>query len=134
MIEVTCAIIIENNLVLATQRSDEMPHPLKWEFPGGKLKHEETPEVCIVREIREELGVEVEVDRRLPHVEHHYGSRSVRLIPFLCTILQGEIHLSEHMEYRWIACGDLEAIDWLEADLGVVEMVKEVLGLRVPGQ
>ncbi len=56
MIEVTCAIVMEGNKVLVTQRSEHMPHPLKWEFPGGKLKEGETPERCIKREIREELG------------------------------------------------------------------------------
>ncbi len=124
MIEVTCAIIIENGHVLATRRSKSMPHPLKWEFPGGKLKAGESPESCIVREIGEELGVEVETEGLLPSVEHHYDARSIRLIPVICNIENGSISLSEHQEYRWIPCNELDTMDWLEADIGVVEMVK----------
>ena len=65
MIEVACAIIIEKEKVLVTQRSESMPHALKWEFPGGKVKEGETPESCIGREIKEELGLEIRVDRLL---------------------------------------------------------------------
>jgi len=125
MIEVTCAIIVEKGRVLATRRSETMPHPLKWEFPGGKLKDGESPEVCIVREIREELGIEVEVKRKLGVVEHIYEEHSIRLISFVCTVIQGVIRLSEHVEYKWISCGELDSLDWLEADLEVVEIVKE---------
>jgi len=57
LVEVSCAVIMDGDLVLVTQRSELMPHPLKWEFPGGKLLPGETPEACIIREIREELGV-----------------------------------------------------------------------------
>ncbi len=127
MIEVSCAIIVERGKVLSTRRSEEMPHPLKWEFPGGKLKPDETPEACIVREIREELGVEVKVDRRLPHIEHHYEMHSIKLIPFLCHIMDGVISLSEHKEYQWVNPGKLGEVDWLEADVEVAEMVKEAL-------
>lgn len=125
MIEVTCAIIVEMNKVLATRRSETMPHPFKWEFPGGKLKAGESLEACIVREIREELGVEVEVNQKLRPVIHHYQEHSIKLIPFLCHIIDGVISLTEHQEYKWIASGKLGEVDWLEADIEVAEMVKK---------
>ena len=125
MVEVTCAIIVEDKRVLATRRSPWMPHALKWEFPGGKVKEGETPEYCIRREIREELGIEIRVEQLLPSVTHHYEAWSIRLIPFICHILEGIISLSEHQEYRWIPCIELDELDWLEADVEVVRMLKK---------
>jgi 8-oxo-dGTP diphosphatase len=125
MIEVSCALVIENGKVLATRRSEGMPHALRWEFPGGKLKEGENPERGIIREIREELGVSVRVDGLLPDVVHHYDSYSIRLIPCLCTITGGSIRLAEHGDYRWLACGELDGLDWLEADVEVVALVRD---------
>ena len=127
MIEVSCAIIIEKGKVLATRRGMYMPHPLKWEFPGGKLKEGESPKACIVREIREELGLEVEPQRLLSPVVHHYDEQSVQLIPIVCGIVEGVISLSEHSAYRWLACDELEEVFWLEADVEVVEMIRDLL-------
>ena len=127
MIEVSCAIIIEKGKVLATQRSSAMPHPLKWEFPGGKLKGEEGPKASIVREIREELGLELDPLEVLSPVIHHYDSQSVKLIPVRCTIVEGIISLSEHGAYRWMACDELEEMDWLEADVEVVKQVRALI-------
>lgn len=127
MIDVSCAVIIEKGRVLATRRSAAMPHPLKWEFPGGKLKGGESPKAGIVREIREELGLEVEPQRLLEPVIHRYNDRSVRLIPVVCQILEGVIMLSEHQEYRWLGCDELFGVDWLEADIGVVEKIRALL-------
>jgi len=123
LIEVTCAIIMDRERILITQRSSEMPHPLKWEFPGGKLLTGETPEACIVREIREELGVEITVKQLLPSVSFSYSHNTVKLIPFVCTILKGEIRLAEHKSYRWVDRSELEQIDWLEADVEVLELL-----------
>ena len=123
MIEVTCAIILDGEMVLVTQRSNEMPHPLKWEFPGGKLKTGETPEGCIIREIREEIGVEISVRQLLPSVKHTYSNHTIKLIPFVCLIRQGDINLSEHRSYRWVHRSELEQIDWLEADVEVVALL-----------
>jgi len=125
LIEVSCAVIMDGDLVLATQRSELMPHPLKWEFPGGKLKAGETPESCIIREIREELGVEIFVLQLLPSVKHFYSKSAIKLIPFVCTIRQGDIDLSEHRSYRWVHRSELEAIDWLDADVEVVALVNK---------
>ena len=124
MMEVTCAVITDGSQVLVTRRSAGMPHALKWEFPGGKIRKGETAEQCIRREIREELGVEIRVERPLPPVVHLYDDRTVRLIPFICHIGSGAISLSEHQEFRWVSCHELEGLDWLDADIGVVRMVK----------
>ena len=129
MIEVTCAIIKKGNKVLVTQRSAQMDHPLQWEFPGGKMRMGESPEKCIKREIREELNVLVKVEQLLPSVMHHYAAHDpVKLIPFVCTIQEGEPQLSEHSDMRWLDCHELESLDMLEAD---VEILQRLQGCQV---
>jgi len=120
MIEVTCAIIMKDDRVLITRRSASMPHPLQWEFPGGKLKPGETPEKCLIREIREELHAEVEVEQLLPSVVHDYGDGAIKLIPFICTLESDEITLGQHSDYRWIAMEELDRYDLLEADREII--------------
>ncbi len=123
MTEVTCAVIIEKGRVLATQRNEHMPHALKWEFPGGKVKEGETPESCIKREILEEVGLKILVDGPLPAVNYSYNTHTIRLIPFICTIGSGAISLAEHKAHRWVHFAELDELDWLDAD---VEVVKEL--------
>ncbi len=88
MLIVTCAVIRnEENEVLIVQRGEASDHPNKWEFPGGKLSENETEEDCIIREIGEELSMEIVICGRLPEVEHDYGTKQIRLIPFICDTL-----------------------------------------------
>lgn len=121
--EVTCALIIEDGRVLVTQRSERMSHPLKWEFPGGKVKQGETARKCIEREIREELGIEVMVKKRLPSLSHAYPSRVIRLIPFICEQAGGTLNLAEHSSSRWVPLDRLDEVDWLDADRELVRVL-----------
>lgn len=121
MIEVTCAIIRNGDRVLIAQRGEQMAHPLMWEFPGGKVYIGESPERCLKREIREELNIEIEVERLLPSVIYDYGFQQVKLIPFVCSIKEGEIRLTEHNDWRWIRLNELKDVQLLEADLVLVE-------------
>jgi 8-oxo-dGTP diphosphatase len=120
MIEVTCAIIMKDDQVLIAQRSETMSHPLQWEFPGGKLKPGESPLKCVVREIREELNAEIDVDQLLPSVIFTYEKAEIKLIPFICTLESDEIKLLEHKDYQWIRKSDLDAYDILDADRAVI--------------
>lgn len=120
MTEVTCAIIVKDNKVLVAQRSEAMSHPLQWEFPGGKMKTGETPERCLIREIREELHAEVDVEQLLPSVIHNYASGAIKLIPFICTMTSDQIRLEQHKAYRWIAREELGSFDLLEADREII--------------
>jgi len=135
MINVTCAIIRnEDNEVLVVQRGEATDHPLKWEFPGGKLAKGETEEECIIREIKEELSMEIVIYGRLPVVNHDYGHKQIRLIPFICDTLDDLPFLSEHLAYRWIVPEELNSIDFSEADIPVAEsyyaLVKKENGNR----
>jgi len=121
MIEVACAIIKERNKFLITQRGEQMKHPLMWEFPGGKLRPGESPERGLIREIREELNLEIKVDQLLPSVKFDYGDGRIKLIPFICSIRDGNLRLSEHKKAAWITKRELSRYNMLEADLNVVE-------------
>jgi len=122
MINVTCAIIRnEDDQVLIVQRGEHTDHPLKWEFPGGKVNDGESDEDCIIREIREELSIEIVICGRLPVVEHDYGHKQIRLIPFICDTLEELPFLSEHVDFKWIDPEELVEVDFSEADIHVAE-------------
>ncbi len=122
MINVTCAIIRnEENEVLVVQRGEKSDHPFKWEFPGGKLKEKETEEECIIREIREELSMDIVICRRMTDTEYDYGIKQIRLIPFVCDTLDEIPFLSEHIAYKWIDPADLKNVDFSEADIIVAD-------------
>ena len=118
MINVTCAIIRnEENEILVVQRGEKTDHPFKWEFPGGKLKENETEEECIIREVREELSLEIVICKRLAVTEYDYGFKKIRLIPFVCDTLDELPFLSEHVAYKWLDPPGLKKIDLSEADI-----------------
>jgi len=122
MIDVTCAIIRnDENKVLIVQRGEKSDHPLKWEFPGGKLKENETEEECIIREIREELSIGIVICKRLQNTEYDYGIKQVRLIPFVCDTLDELPALTEHISFRWISAEEMKNVDFSEADIIVAE-------------
>ena len=122
MINVTCAIIRnEEDQVLVVQRGEHTDHPLKWEFPGGKVNDGESEEDCIIREIREELSIGIVICGRLPVVEHDYGHKQIRLIPFICDTLEELPFLSEHVDFKWIDPEELVEVDFSEADIHVAE-------------
>jgi len=120
-IHVTCAIIERDGLVLAAQRSAAMSLPLKWEFPGGKIDPGESAEECLRRELVEELGIHVSVGKSLPASTHRYPTFTVTLHPFVCSIASGDIVLHEHAAIDWLPPGQLQTLDWAEADWPVIE-------------
>ena len=120
MLNVTCAIIRnEENQILVVQRGEATDHPFKWEFPGGKLIPEETEEECILREVDEELSLEIIICGRLHEVKHDYGHKQIKLIPFICDTLDELPILSEHIGYKWVDVKNLMTIDFSEADVFV---------------
>jgi 8-oxo-dGTP diphosphatase len=95
--------------------------PLKWEFPGGKVELNEKPEECLIREIKEELDIEISVIRQLSINDHHYLDKSIRLIPFICRYLSGEIKLKEHANFKYLDKENLLDLDWAEADIPILK-------------
>ena len=123
-IRVVAAIIIENGKVFATQRGyGEFKDG--WEFPGGKIEPDETPEEAIVREIKEELDTEIEVLELLDTVEYDYPNFHLSMDCFICKIKSGDLILKEHEAAKWLTKETLGSVEWLPADLGLVgEIVK----------
>jgi 8-oxo-dGTP diphosphatase len=126
-IRVSCAIIERDGCVLAAQRSGSMSMPLKWEFPGGKILEGESSEVCLTRELIEEMGIHVAVDNSLLPTTHHYPTFTVTLFPFVCSIRSGTITLHEHAAVTWLPPDDLSSLDWAEADRPVLESYRDFL-------
>lgn len=120
-ISVSCAIIIHANKVLAVQRSSTMSHPLKWEFPGGKIERGELPYSALERELMEELSLKVKYLHTLPLVTHTYPNAEVTLHPFVVQVYSSQIQLTEHAAYQWIYPEDLMQMDWVEADVQIVK-------------
>ena len=125
-IEVVAAIICKDNQIFATQRGYG-DFKGGWEFPGGKMELGETPEAALVREIREELAVEISVGDLLTTVEHDYPNFHLTMHCYLCQLTGGEITLLEHEAARWLSKGELYSVEWLPADVGIIPLVEEVL-------
>jgi len=121
VVRVPCAVIEHNGKVLAGQRSAALSFPLQWEFPGGKQEKGETDKEALVREIKEELNVEIEILQKLPETSKDQGWREIILVPFICKLKTLEITLSEHEQILWLEPQDLPSLDWTEADLNVIE-------------
>jgi 8-oxo-dGTP diphosphatase len=117
MIEVVCGLIEDNEgRVLACLRPEGKHLGGKWEFPGGKIDPGETPEAALIRELQEELGVDIRIEASLSPVEWDYSGRAIRLIPFRCMIISGTPTPLEHADIRWIEAAHLGELDWAEAD------------------
>ena len=98
-----------------------------WEIPGGKLEPGETPEECIVREIREKLATEVRAERILGVVDYDYPTFHLTMHCILCTIISGKLQLLEHEAAKWVNKETLRSVDWLPADQLILDKIEELL-------
>lgn len=133
MIDVTCAIIRnDEGLVLAVRRGPGMSNAGRWEFPGGKTKPGEDHEDCIIREIDEEIGMSIIISGRLDPVEHDYGNKQIRLIPFICETLSSKPVLKDHDDYVWVQPDGLAKLDMTPPDIPVAEQYASIHNVPVP--
>ena len=125
-VRVAAAIIIKNEEVFATQRGYG-DFKGGWEFPGGKIDAGETPEEALIREIKEELDTEVEVIELLDTVEYDYPNFHLSMDCFICNIKSGDLVLKEHEAAQWLTKETLDSVNWLPADLGLIDKIREYL-------
>ncbi|MDW7732463.1 MAG: (deoxy)nucleoside triphosphate pyrophosphohydrolase, partial [Methanolobus sp.] len=126
--EVVAAIIIDDNKILCVQRDygkyDYIS--LKYEFPGGKIESDETKEQALKRELLEELDLDINIDRQFVTVDHQYPDFSVTMHSFICSKLNSNLNLKEHIAFKWVNPENLSNLDWAEADLPIVsKLMKE---------
>ena len=122
-VNVVAAIIKKNNKVYITQRGyGEFKG--KWEFPGGKVEVGETPEEAVVREIREELKSEVKVERFFDEIEDAREDMVLNVKFFICSIVSGELELTEHLDSKWVEPSEINENDFMAADKTVLDNLK----------
>lgn len=126
-IKVVAAVIRNGDQIFAMQRG--YGNYKDWrEFPGGKVEPGETPEEALVREIMEELNAEIAVDSFLTTVEYDYPEFHLSMDCFWCHIKEGTLTLLEHEAARWLPIDNLRQVDWLPADILVVEEIEKNTG------
>jgi len=125
-IEVSAALIFHGGKLLITQRHAKAHLGGRWEFPGGKREAGETFEAALVREIREELGVEIAVGELFEEISHTYPEKSVHLKFFLCKLIAGEPQALDCAAVKWIDKAGLGAHEFPAADARLLGKLKSV--------
>ena len=123
-IHVVAAVILKEGKVFATQRGYGAYKDWR-EFPGGKVEPDETPEQAIVREIREELDTEIEVERYIDTIEYDYPKFHLKMHCYFCSLVTEAVHLNEHEAARWLENDELDSVKWLPADVLVVNEINK---------
>ncbi len=125
-IEVVAAIIIKNHQVFATQRGYGEWKDW-WEFPGGKIEPGECPQEALKREIKEELDAEISVGELLQTIEWDYPTFHLTMHCFICTLESESLQLNEHEDSSWLTKDKLDSVQWLPADITVLDKISQLL-------
>ena len=126
-INVVCAVIHKDTVIFATQRGYG-DYKDWWEFPGGKIEPNESPEGALKREIFEELRTSINIEQYINTVEYDYPIFHLSMKCYVCSILEGSLELLEHESARWLPIEDINSIDWLPADkLLIPDIVNYIL-------
>ena len=128
-VKVAAAVIKDAEKILIAQRL-KGEFKGKWEFPGGKIEAGETPQQVLKREIQEELGIKIKVGEWIDTIEYDYPSFHLSMDCFWCIVVDGEIVLKEAEAARWLRKDELYNVDWLSADMKLIEKLKSNLLTR----
>lgn len=121
-IEVVAAIIRKGDKIFATQRGYG-DFKDWWEFPGGKMEVGESPEIALIREIKEELSTEIQIEKFLYTVEWDYPKFHLTMHCYICSLLEEALHLNEHEAAKWLTIDDIYSVDWLPADKLLIPLI-----------
>jgi len=127
-IPVVGAVIVKQGKILCAQRGPTKILPGKWEFPGGKIEQDETPQEALKREIQEELTCTIEIGKQITRTTHTYEFGTVDLTIYYGRIVSGMPVLTEHSHLEWCWPQGLRELDWAPADIPAVDRVLEDLG------
>lgn len=129
IVRVVAAVIVSEDKVFATQRGyGEFKDG--WEFPGGKIETGETPEAALAREIKEELDTEINVEDFIETIEYDYPTFHLSMDCFLCSIKKGKLTLKEHEAAKWLDLQTIDSVEWLPADVTLIDKIKSRLNTR----
>ncbi|WP_392486898.1 (deoxy)nucleoside triphosphate pyrophosphohydrolase [Haloimpatiens sp. FM7315] len=119
-IEVVAAVIKKQDKIFVTKRGyGEFLN--MWEFPGGKIEKGETREQALKREIKEELELDINVDKFLTTIDYDYSNFHLTMHCFMCTVNGGKLHLNAHNEVKWITLEEKDKLNWVPADIKVLK-------------
>lgn len=129
-VKVVAAVIVDNLTaparIFATARGYGEFKGM-WEFPGGKLENNETSRQALFREIKEELNTEISIGNLITTVEYDYSNFHLSMDCFWAEVEKGKLELNEALEARWLTKDMLNSVEWLPADIMVVEKIKQVI-------
>ena len=126
LVEVSCGVIFQESHVFVCRRKPEKSLGGYWEFPGGKVESHETGEECLVRELREELGIEVAVREMLTTSAHQYEHMAIMLTAYLCDLVSYDGTMADHDQYRWMRPEDLLSLKLAPADIPVATALQNI--------
>ena len=130
IVKVVAAVIRNGDKILATARGYG-DYKGQWEFPGGKIESDETPQQALIREIKEELDTDIEVGSLIGTIEYDYPKFHLSMECFWCKIISSGFVLKEAQEARWLTKDTLYDVTWLSADMIILENVRRQLALKL---
>lgn len=129
MIKVLAGVIKKNNCILIARKKPGSSLAGKWEFPGGKLEQGETPEECLYREIEEELGIKIKVEKYICTSKYEYEHINIELIAYYAQYISGDLVLTDHDQALWVSINELTNYDFAEADMPIVNILIKNINL-----
>lgn len=132
-IKVSAAVLIKDDLIFCARRAAHKSMAGLWEFPGGKVERDESASEGLVRELREEFGIETQVIRRLMETTHQYDHQSITLIAFHVVHISGDFICTDHDAIQWLPRHKLIKLTWSAADIPIVmALVNGTIGRDCP--
>ena len=123
LIRVVGAVFHDGERLLACRKKPGKPLEGHWEFPGGKIEPGETPEQALAREIREELNLIAEVGQKVTTTTYEYDFATIELSTFYCTLVDGDLRLTDHDDTKWVTSTEAAHLTWAPADIPAVEAI-----------